>query len=137
MKWFKEGEFRCRCCGELPRFAKENLETLVEEVLDPAREAFGGPVRVNSGYRCQRHNAAVGGVANSQHLRGEAADIAPVKSEELRVKSELERLAGIIERNGRYDQMIIYPTFIHVSWKRNGGNRHQVLRKVASGYLKV
>ena len=77
MKWFKDGEFRCRCCGGLPPDACENIRALVEEVLDPVREVFGGPIVVNSGYRCERHNRDVGGVRNSQHLRGEAADIAP------------------------------------------------------------
>ena len=39
-----------------------NIEALVTHVLDPAREAFGAPVRVNSGYRCSRLNAAWGGL---------------------------------------------------------------------------
>ena len=127
MKFFKFEEFRCRCCGGLPPLAKENIEALVENVLDPARQRYGGPVLVNSVYRCARRNAAVGGVANSQHLRGEAADICC---------GDNERLAKIIEENGRYDQLIRYMgpggniRFIHVSWKRNGVNRKQTLRKL-------
>ena len=78
MKWFKMDEFRCRCCGGLPPLARANVEALVREVLDPARERFGGPIRVNSGYRCPKHNLAVGGVRGSQHMKGEAADIVPV-----------------------------------------------------------
>ena len=126
MKFFKFEEFCCRCCGGLPPAVRENIEALVTEVLDPARERYGKPICVNSGYRCARHNAAVGGVANSQHLRGEAADICC---------GDNERLAKIIEENGRYDQLIRYMgpggkiRFIHVSWKRNGQNRKQVLRK--------
>lgn len=120
MKFFKFEEFRCRCCGGLPPLAKENIEALVENVLDPARQRYGGPVLVNSGYRCQKHNAEVGGVPNSQHISGEAADICC---------GDNERLAKIIEENGRYDQLIRYMgpggkiRFIHVSWKRNGVNR--------------
>ena len=120
MRYFKEKEFACKCCGQLPPLAKENIEALVENVLNPARQRYGGPVLVNSGYRCARHNAAVGGVANSQHLRGEAADICCGNN---------ERLAKIIEENGRYDQLIRYIgpggkiRFIHVSWKSNGQNR--------------
>ncbi|MBQ6279096.1 MAG: peptidase M15 [Muribaculaceae bacterium] len=53
----------------------ENLTALVDNVLDPLREAWGKPIRVNSGYRCQALNKAVGGVPASQHMRGEAADI--------------------------------------------------------------
>lgn len=53
----------------------ENLTALVENVLDPLREAWGAPIHVNSGYRCPALNKAVGGVPASQHMAGEAADI--------------------------------------------------------------
>lgn len=112
----------------MPDGVEENLQALVREVLDPARAAYGKPISVNSGYRCQVHNKTVGGVANSQHMKGEAAD---VHCEDNR------RLAKIIVENGKWDQMIIYPNFVHVSYKRNGGNRHQVLRKTATGYEKI
>ncbi len=52
-----------------------NLIALVDNVLDPLREAWGKPIHVNSGYRCRALNKAVGGVPASQHMRGEAADI--------------------------------------------------------------
>ena len=120
MKWFSMNEFECHCGCRMPDSARANIVALVEHVLDPAREQYGKPVCVNSGYRCARHNAAVGGVAGSQHMRGEAADIC---------RSDNERLAKIIEENGRYDQLIRYMgpggkiRFIHVSWKSNGQNR--------------
>lgn len=129
MKYFKMEEFRCRCCGGLPPDAQENIRALVEAVLDPARERYGGQVTVNSGYRCAKHNREVGGVSASQHLRGEAADITVVNSEKIIDKSELARLKQIIIDNGRFDQLIDYGTFLHVSWKRNGGNRKQKLIK--------
>ena len=53
----------------------ENLIALVENILDPLREAWGRPIIVNSGYRCQRLNVAVGGSPTSQHMKGMAADI--------------------------------------------------------------
>ncbi len=59
----------------IPAEARRAVERLVEAVLDPLREEFAMPIYVNSGYRSAALNAAVGGVANSQHLRGEAADI--------------------------------------------------------------
>ena len=124
MKHFKEREFACKCCGQLPPSMRANIVALVDNVLDPAREEFGGPVTVNSGYRCPKHNLAVGGVVNSQHMKGEAADLCCADN---------KRLAEIIEKNGKYDQMIKYLRpdgsirFIHVSWKRNGGNRKQRL----------
>ena len=71
---------------KVPSEVIQNAIALVENVLDPARERYGKPIKVNSGYRCPLKNKAVGGVANSQHLKGEAADIS-VKSEKLKVKS--------------------------------------------------
>ena len=125
MKWFKEKEFACKCCGQLPPLARENVKALVSEVLDPVRERLGMPIVVNSGYRCEKHNKDVGGVRNSQHLRGEAADIHC---------QDNERLKQLIIENGKFDQLITYPTFLHVSYKRTGGNRHQRLKKGGAGY---
>jgi len=143
MKHFSEKEFWCRCnqCqkgdaemgippGGMMGGVPENVKALVENVLDPLREKYGKPIKVNSGYRCPKHNLAVGGATQSQHMKGEAADIAPVG---LQVTAyglkELERLVEIIKQNGKWDQMIVYPTFVHVSWKRFGPNRKQTLRK--------
>ena len=123
MKWFKYEEFACKCCGQL--LYKENVTALVENVLDPVREQLGKPIVVNSGYRCLKHNTEVGGVKNSQHLVGQAADV---------TGSDLPRLKQLIIANGRFDQLIDYGTFLHVSFKRTGGNRHQRLKKGGAGY---
>ena len=117
-----------QAASRLPNGIEENVEALVEQVLDPARERLGKAVTVNSGFRCPVHNKAVGGVYNSQHVSGLAAD---VHCEDNR------KLAKVIVENGRFDQLILYPTFIHVSWKRQGGNRQQILRKVVNGYEAV
>lgn len=125
---------RCKECrlqqaaSRLPNGIEENIEALVEQVLDPARERLGKPVVVNSGFRCPVHNTAVGGVYNSQHVSGQAADV---------YCEDNRRLAQIIVQNGKFDQLIIYPTFLHVSWKRLGGYRQQILRKVGNGYEAV
>lgn len=153
MKHFSEKEFWCRCSqcqkgdaemgippGGMIGGVPENVKALVENVLDPLREKYGKPIRVNSGYRCPKHNLAVGGASRSQHLLGEAADIAPVSSFRVQdpgYKDELARLVEIIKENGKFDQLIIYPSFVHVSWKRFGPNRKQTLRKVSNGYQKV
>ena len=108
-----------------PKEVEENLRALVDEVLDPLREAYGKPIRVSSGYRCPRLNTLVGGSLNSQHMRGEAADIQPVIGNE----SDLDELAQILIANGKFDQLILSPTFIHVSYKRLGWNRKQILQK--------
>ena len=131
---FRENGARCKECRlaqpakQLPYGIEENLDSLVSNVLEPVRERLGKPIVVNSGFRCPLHNKTVGGVANSQHVRGEACDC---RCEDNR------RLAKIIVELGKFDQVIVYPTFIHVSWKRGGGNRQQILRKTAGGYLKV
>ena len=127
MRYFKMEEFKCRCCGRVAY--PENIEALVSNVLDPARERLGMPIVVNSGYRCPKHNAEVGGVPRSQHMVGEAADVSAGSTQ------ANECLAKIIEENGKYDQLIKYLNpdggirFIHVSWKRNGPNRKQRLIK--------
>ncbi len=125
---------RCKDCRltqavqRMPNGINENIEALVADVLDPAREKLGKPIVVNSGFRCPLHNRTVGGVVGSQHVKGEAADL---------YCDDNRRLARIIVKAGRFDQLIIYPTFVHVSYKRTGGNRKQILKKTAGGYQKI
>ena len=70
VKYFKKAEFACPCCG----VCHMNKELIWK--LDLLRELVGEPLIITSGYRCERHNEAVGGAPNSAHLRGNAADIA-------------------------------------------------------------
>ena len=98
---------------------RDAIRELTNTVLQPLRDAWGQPLHVNSGYRCPKLNAAVGGAATSQHTKGEAADIKaehPVKLAQLAYDLGLP-----------YDQMIIYPTFVHFSHKLHGEQRRQVL----------
>ena len=107
--------------------AEENLRALVENVLDPLRIRYGKPIRVNSGYRCPQLNKAIGGAVNSQHMRGEAADITAGSP------WENLKLARLIEESGKFDQLIYehmgngMPQWLHVSYRRSGNNRKQVL----------
>lgn len=103
--------------------AIDNLTKLIEIVLDPLREWYGKPIRVNSGYRCKVLNKAVGSKAkNSQHLYGEAADITAGS------KAENEKLFNYIKDNLPFDQLINESDFswVHVSY-REGRLRKQVL----------
>ena len=106
-------------CNVITSFdVRDSILALTESVLQPLRDAWGKPLKVNSGYRCKALNAAVGGVPTSQHVKGEAADIAagdPVKLARLAVKLGLP-----------FDQMILYPTFVHFSHKLNGEQRGQI-----------
>lgn len=52
-----------------------NIKALCTEVLEPLRQHIGKPLVISSGYRCPNLNKAVGGVTNSQHMKGEAADL--------------------------------------------------------------
>ena len=98
---------------------REALDALVDNVLQPLRDGWGKPLNVNSGYRCDKLNKAVGGVPTSQHCKGEAADILCDTPVELAEKA--------IELKLPYDQMIVYPTFVHFSHKRSGVQRRQLL----------
>lgn len=68
MKWFDLNEFKCKCCKQLPAEAWMHVEYLGDNVLDPVRDVFGRAIKVNSGYRCEKHNRKVGGAKHSQHL---------------------------------------------------------------------
>lgn len=61
---------------------KEKLRELAEYILQPIRDAWKSPIIVNSAFRSEAVNKAVGGVKNSQHRLGEAADIRPIKMNE-------------------------------------------------------
>lgn len=102
------------------------LQYLVETILDPLREFIDVPVLVTSGYRCRELNAKIGGAKNSQHMKGEAADITIAGAR----CTDLMRMAGFIECYCDYDQLIVYrrQKFIHVS-TRGVGNRHEFIIK--------
>lgn len=107
-----------------PASAVSALTALVDDVLDPLRDAWGGPISVNSGYRCPVLNKAVGGTPNSQHQRGEAADIT------VGSRSANRRLLALIKRlDLPVDQCIDEKgcRWIHVS-HRPGRNRRLYMK---------
>ena len=106
-----------------PPAIKVKLTSLINNLLDPIREAWGGPITVNSGYRCPVLNKAVGGASTSQHQKGEAADIT-VGSPELN-----RQLFDLITTGDfDFDQLIdeSHYSWIHISFAA-GKNRHQIL----------
>lgn len=97
---------------------RDAVKSLVLTVLQPLRDAWGKPLHINCGYRCPELNEAVGGVPTSQHVKGEAAD----------VRGDPYALAKLaIDLNLPFDQMILYPTFAHISHRLHGEQRGQVL----------
>lgn len=136
MKYFTFQEFersetayRHAIDNSVPEAAKANIAALVDNVLDPLREAWGRPITVTSGYRCPRLNKAVGGVATSQHTKGEAADITTGNEVD---NAKLFQLA--IKLKLPFDQLIFEkgdlrtgPAWVHVSHKAHGENRRQII----------
>ena len=111
---------------EEERVVIENLKALCMEVLQPLRDYLGKPVVISSGYRSEEVNRMVGGVKGSQHLRGAAADIHVENTEHL-----LKIMHFIMEETD-FDQLIWEKNkagtqWVHVSYRRNGVNKHQVL----------
>lgn len=103
-----------------------NINLLVDNVLDPIRDKFCAPVIITSGYRCPQVNRLVGGVDNSQHMSGCAADFHVMGF----TPSMMHQVFLYIYDTLEYDQLIFYRSknFIHVSYVENG-NRHEVFIK--------
>lgn len=118
-----------------PPEAVEALKALCEKVLEPLREAMGRSMRVNSAYRGPAANAAVGGSKTSQHMSGEAADI------EFDGFDNKLLAKKIIDMKLPFDQIILEfykpgdpnSGWVHVSHKKGGPQRGQVLRAVSEG----
>lgn len=100
--------------------AAENLKLLVDNVLDPLRDAYGKPVIVTSGYRSPALNAAVKGSKTSQHVKGQAADITAGSKQENKKLFELAQ-----ELNLPYCQLIDEKNFswVHISYDKNNVKR--------------
>ena len=104
-----------------------NLCALVHNVLQPLRDAMGESIKIGSGYRCPQLNKAVGGVATSQHMKGEAADLC--------IDGDLKkgkRWFEWIKTHCQFDQLIWEHNakgtyWVHVSFRADGKNRQQVI----------
>lgn len=103
--------------------AEANIIALIDNVLDPLRRAYGGPITVTSGYRSPKLNASIGGVKTSQHQKGQAADITAGSPEENKRLFDLAR-----ELNLPFCQLIDEKKYewVHISYDMNNVKR-QVL----------
>ena len=124
---FKLEEFeRSNTAGQLgidntaPREAIDNLSRLFTLLLQPLRDYYNTKIFINSGYRSPDLNARIGGAPNSQHLRGQAADIH---------FTGMDTLPDVLKKYGvSFDQLIIYPTFVHLSYVSVKENRKQIIK---------
>jgi len=103
---FTHKEMQCPCCG------KEAMGPDFMERLQTARDIAGIPFKINSGWRCNTHNAEVGGVETSSHLTGHAADIQADTSQKRLIIIDALLRAG-------FCRMGVAKTFIHVDDDEN------------------
>ena len=116
IQYFKPDEFRCKCGGKYCNgFPAEPKEQLVR-IADQLRKNLGVPITIVSGLRCPTWNQIQGGVADSQHQYGEAADIYCSGISQLRVEAELDKIGGV-----RYHYPITSSSNVHFDVPK--GNR--------------
>ena len=98
------------------------MKLVAEKCFQPVREWYGKPINVNSFYRSEKLNWAIGGAKNSQHMKGEAIDISAGSS------IENEKIFNWLKDNVEFDQLLNEYGFkwIHISYKINC-NRNMVL----------
>ena len=99
--------------------AVANLTYGCHLLLEPARFIVG-PIVINSGFRCEEVNRKVGGVRNSQHLVGQAADIRPLNP------LQFQNLVEFLRACEYTDQLLTGNGWLHISWNPFGKPRRQV-----------
>ena len=88
-------------------------------LLEPARRVVG-PIIINSGFRNARVNALVGGVKNSQHLMGQAADIRP------KDPRQFSKLVDFLKNSEYTDQLLTGNGWLHISWNPFAVPKHYI-----------
>lgn len=104
---FQRREFACKCgCGA------DNIDPALVQMCETIRDNIGVPLIVNSGVRCEKHNAKVGGVKGSYHTQGKAVDLSCTLGarklfEAIRNLYDAGKLPGL-------EYCLLYPTFVHI-----------------------
>jgi uncharacterized protein YcbK (DUF882 family) len=107
---FSLEEFKCKDGSDIPNDVLKNIIELAKN-LQVLRDAIGKSITINSGYRSPKYNAKIGGVKNSQHVKGKASDlrVSGMTPKELALIIE-----GLIEQGKMKEGGIgIYPNFTH------------------------
>lgn len=111
-----------------PNYVKENLNDMIE-FLNPLRESWGSPIIINSGYRCEKLNKAVGGVSTSAHLEGNAVDMHPQNGD----FDGFKKFIVDYLKDKNFDQCIIENSgstyWIHLGlWNNDNKQRKQIFK---------
>ena len=108
-----------------------NMGILTDNIFEPLRKWVGGPIKINSFFRCENLNKAIGGSSRSQHCQGRAIDL----DDTFGHKTNAE-MFQYIKENLNYDQIIwefgddTNPDWVHVSYVSDNENRGRALRAV-------
>ena len=104
-----------------------NMRLLAKEVFEPLRTYVGGPIKINSFFRCSELNKAIGGSSKSQHCKGQAIDI-----DDTFGRMTNAEMYYWIKEHLDFDQMIWEfgdddnPAWVHVSWVSHRTNRKKL-----------
>ena len=113
------------------QYELQNMEMVAKHVFEPLREAVDAPIKINSFFRCEELNKAIGGSAKSQHCQGRAIDIDDVYGN---VSNAF--MYYYIKDNLNFDQLIwefgtdASPDWVHVSYVDADSNRKRCLRAI-------
>lgn len=111
-----------------------NLSALIRYIVNPIFDHYPTAC-VTSGFRCPALNKEIGGARNSQHTKGQAVDISIVIPGKTIKESIIELYEYVID-NLPFDQLIIYPTFIHISY-RTVNRRQEIINKTPNIYKEI
>ncbi len=117
---FKIHEFECRCGCEMPSDLYINIVKLANQ-LQVLRDFINKPIKITNAYRCENHNEIVGGVKNSMHIFGKAADL-QVKG---MTPNDLYKKIDSLINDGEILQggLGLYNTFVHYDFGYKGKKR--------------
>ena len=129
--------------NRIPELAEAHIVELVDILLDPLREAWGGPLVVTSGYRCPELNRDVGGSATSAHTAGWAADLVPDSDDPRGVQGLVDFAVEWLTATGLpFDQLIFEHVgsskWLHIGIRNlKGAQRRQTLLYEGGKYMKI
>ena len=95
IEYFDREEFKCKCGGKYCSGYPAEPDERMVRIADQLRKNLGAPITIISGLRCKTWNDIQGGVSNSQHMYGEAADIHAKGVSQSRVEAELDKIGGV------------------------------------------